>query len=298
VASVVLELQRDALNQGVRVSDLLRKSLVVARKLGLSEFQQWIEEELSGYKDAREIPDYREVSGQIRAWNPYNGWIPVLFQDPREGERLSKRKSGQSIAEIENLLEGKSTDSSLHMPFPQEVQRRLCKGMPFETEVTLFTQYSGLVRLVDAVRTIILNWSLKLEEDGILGEGLSFTPEEKHQAGSHSYNITNFFGPVQGPQVQQGSERSVQVSATFDFNVEAVRALLDRFRAHLDALDLNPSTRAEAEAEIATVDAQLRSPRPKPSIVREGLQSLRSILEGAGGGAAAQLLIELGKLLL
>jgi hypothetical protein len=298
VSSVVLELQREALDQSVRVSDLLRRAIVVARKLGLAELQEWIEKELSGYKEGQGIPDYREVWGQIRAWNPYRGWIPVLFEDPTRGERLSKRSTGQSIAEIENILEGSSKQASLHLPFPQEIQRRLCEGMPFETEVTLIVQYSSLIRIVDSVRTIILNWTIKLEEDGILGEDLSFTSKEKHQARTHSYNITNFFGPVQGPQVQLGSDHSVQISATFDFDADAVRGLLGRLRAQLGDLGLSPDKCAEAEAEIGTVDAQLRSPKPKGLIVREGLRSLRSILESAGGGAAAQLLIELGRLLL
>lgn len=297
MASVVVELQRDALSHEVRVSDLLRKALVVARKLGLSEFQAWVDKELGGYRDRRDIPEYREISGQIRAWNPYNGWIPVMFEDPREGERLSNQRTGQPVAELEHLLERRSKDSSLRMPFPQQVQSRLCQSLPFQTEVTLFTQHSSVVRVVDAVRTIVLNWSLKLEEDGILGEGLSFTPEEKRQAGAHSYNITNFFGPVQAPQVQQGGERSVQVSATFEFKADTLRAIVDAVRAQLDNLSLPAASRAEAEAEIETLDAQLRSPKPKGAIVREGLRSLRTILENASGGVATQLLMELSRLL-
>jgi len=298
MGSVVLELQRDALNRSVPVSDLLRKALVVARKLDLSEFQQWIEKELSGYNDTDEIPHYREVSGQIRAWNPYRGWIPVIIEDPGAAERLSRRKNSQSIAEIENLLEGTSKNSTFHMPFSHELQRELNAGMPFETEITLFTQSSSLIRVIDAVRTIILNWSLKLEESDIRGEGLSFTAEEKKEAATQSYNVTNFYGPVTGPQVQQGSKESIQISGTFQFDTDVVTNVLNQIRHTLDDVDLPPDVRAEAQSEIDTVHAQLRSPKPKPSIIREGLQSLRSILEGAGGGAAAHLLIELGKLLI
>ena len=36
-----------------------------------------------------------------------------------------------------------------------------------------------LVQLVDGVRNTILEWSLRLEADGIVGDGLSFNPEEK-----------------------------------------------------------------------------------------------------------------------
>ena len=49
MSSLVLELQRDAIDPSVSPLNLLRKALIVARKLGIVEFQQWIELELNGY---------------------------------------------------------------------------------------------------------------------------------------------------------------------------------------------------------------------------------------------------------
>ena len=48
MTSVILELQRDAFDQSICVSDLLRKALVVARKLSLKDFGRWAERELHG----------------------------------------------------------------------------------------------------------------------------------------------------------------------------------------------------------------------------------------------------------
>lgn len=58
MSAIVLELQQDALNPSVSALNLLRKALVVATKLNIEEFQQWIELELNGYKGAP-IPEYR-----------------------------------------------------------------------------------------------------------------------------------------------------------------------------------------------------------------------------------------------
>jgi len=62
--SIVLELQRDAVDGATRVSDLLRKALVVARKLSIPEFEAWINQELSGYEQAQ-APAYRLMEGCI-----------------------------------------------------------------------------------------------------------------------------------------------------------------------------------------------------------------------------------------
>ena len=39
MSGLVLELQRDALNKNVNVSDLLRKAMVVSKKLGINEMK-------------------------------------------------------------------------------------------------------------------------------------------------------------------------------------------------------------------------------------------------------------------
>jgi hypothetical protein len=104
MAGLVLELQRDAIGSQIRISDLLRKALFAARKLGVLEFQVWIDNELNGYKKVSDIPDYRTIHGILRARNPYHGWIPIMVEDS-EAEReisnilysnlLVKLKSGQ-----------------------------------------------------------------------------------------------------------------------------------------------------------------------------------------------------------
>lgn len=296
--SVVLELQREALNRKVHVSDLLRKALVVARKLGLKEFEEWTARELSGYMETKDVPEYRVVHGQVRGWNPYHGWIPVLFSDPKDGERLSRRACGQSIAECESLIDQWDDRSSLQIPLPQEIQQKLSIGFGFQTEVTLITQYTELIRILDTVRTIVLNWSLKLEEDGVLGEGLTFTPAEKQVAEKHSYNINNFYGPVQNPQIQQEANQAMQVTVPSLPDGPAIQAFLSELKTALTNMSLSSESGAELRAEIETVETQLSSPKPKPTIIRECFSSMRRLLEGAGGGAAAHLLVELGKLLM
>ncbi len=86
VTSIVLELQRDALNREVPISDLLRKAFVVAKKLKITEFENWVTHELNGYENAEDIPKYRQVNGKVQVWNLYHGWQPVIFQDHKTEE--------------------------------------------------------------------------------------------------------------------------------------------------------------------------------------------------------------------
>lgn len=297
MSSIVLELQRDALGRSVPISDLLRKALVVARKLKISEFESWINNELNGYEKAKDIPEYRLVRGTVKALNPFRGWQPVVFPEHEVQEALSKRPCNQSIAEIESLI-SKDKKGSLQMPYPAKAEQNLRKAIGFDTEVTLIVPNTSMVRIVDAVRTIVLNWSLRLEEDGILGEGMSFTPVEKEKAEKTSYNITNFFGPVQTPQIQQQTSHSVQISKINHFDLDAVQNFLRDLQSQISRLNLKDDLKPEIEAEVKTVEAQISSPKPKHNVIREGLNSIRNILEGTGGSLAAQLLMQLGSLFL
>ena len=64
-----------------------------------------------------------------------------------------------------------------------------------------------------------------------------------------------------------------------------------------EKLVLNEEARNELKADIDTIESQINSPKPKHSIIREGIKSVRNILEGAAGSVlAAELLKMLFKL--
>lgn len=65
-----------------------------------------------------------------------------------------------------------------------------------------------------------------------------------------------------------------------------IEEVLARLGALLPEMALAPETRAEVEAEIRTVEAQVGSPRPKRAIIHESLRTIRAVLEGAAGNAA------------
>ena len=73
MASLVEELQAEALKPGVTASDLLRKALVVATKLDVQEMREWILCELDGYPEGQRVPPYREIRGQLMMNNPVRG---------------------------------------------------------------------------------------------------------------------------------------------------------------------------------------------------------------------------------
>jgi hypothetical protein len=79
-------------------------------------------------------------------------------------------------------------------------------------QLALFIPINQCVKVTQAIRKIVLDWSLQLEEDGIVGEGLSFSPKEKQLAATQNYHIGTFIGTMSNSQLQQHTQDSTQTS--------------------------------------------------------------------------------------
>lgn len=216
--SIVLQLQSLASDPNSDIEELLNKALLVSRKLKIKEFREWCELELEGY-GGKELPTYRKFKGQLKVVNPFHGYQPFII--PAElDEIVTAIEVHYSVGEINNLLKQEG-DSYINV-LPNEMKQILMEmqrsqGIQLEPKV-IFAR-TQLMGVITKIRTIILNWSLQLEDDGILGEGLKFTKQEKEAAMSvNHYNIQNMqgvVGHVSGGTINQNNQMNIN---TMDFD--------------------------------------------------------------------------------
>lgn len=296
MSSLIEELQRDALDWRIPVTQLLQKCRVVATKLNVKELADWVQMELDGYAgQSAVVPEYRHVSGIPQVFNPYRGYQPLEFGDVKMQKMLSKMPFYHPISEIEHMASQEK--NSLHFTFPPETEHVLRQGIQFSLQPSLNINVSQLKRIIEAVRGRILDWSLSLEAAGVIGEGMSFSREEKQKAQAVTYNIGNF---IQGDvhQSQVGTEHSTQSNASEHIDLPRLLEVLSVVNRDAQLFGLSEESKKELLAEAQTLEAQAQSPKPKISIIKAGLASMRSIFEGAVGNlAAAGMLHELAKVL-
>lgn len=299
MSSLVEELQKDALNHSMRVTELLHKSLVVATKLKLDEFASWVQLELDGYGE-KEVPEYRILHGSPQVFHPYHGYQPLYCGDAKFAETISKMHFNTPLGQIEDDLINarKSGSSEFRVQYSPAHEKMLMDAMNFRLQPTLHMNASQSQGILDAVRKIILEWSLKLQEDGITGEGMSFSREEKERAQAVTYNIKNLFqGNIQDSQIQIEATDSAQTKCAA-LDIDQLMKLVTALKATTDIIGLDEKDKEELGADIDTLEAQIKSPNPKNPIIGECLGSVKQILEGASGNLVASgLLYELGKIL-
>lgn len=251
---IVIELQRLASDGNCLVDELLRKALVVATKLQISDFKDWINRELNGYHAVSDMPSYRIIQGTLRVMNPVTGrQMPVFFEAAHDEVKLSRFAAVQSVGEIQSFVS--SGSKQLQCPFTPVEKQRLLEQLdtPVPMECLRIVSTSSLVTILNAVRNTILEWSLRLEQQGILGEGMKFSSEEKNRAmTSQNIHIGSFqgiLGDVAGSTVTQKQEMIVNAG---DFN-SLNRTLSDSgieatdIQALKTALDTDPPPESTAK---------------------------------------------------
>ncbi len=238
---LVLQLQQLATDNNTDIMELLRKALLVAAKLGLRPFRDWANKELQGYGTSH-VPEYRHVHAELKVDNPYHGLIPFLIDDKEMMEEICNVPIQEPIGSLVDLMAIRYEDKG-HVQVLMSPQQKLLlmrmQGNFLQLEPVQTIGRNQVAAILDAVRTKILNWSLQLEADGVIGEGMTFSAEEKQKAQS-SITIENFQGII-------GNVSSSAV--TQNLNMVVCRGDFASLRAYLsengiDAEDIDDLERA------------------------------------------------------
>jgi len=259
--ALIPELIALASDQTVKTPDLLRKAMVAARMLKQPEWATWIGHELQGYPDGSRLPSYRLIRGELRAQNPANGLIPLHVGTPREKELLSTSPFFEGVSDLEALA---ASSEELLCHFPPDIAAVLRDIQPLPMTAVIVVSTSQVRGLLEAVRNRVLSWALDLTDAGIQGEGMSFTPQEQQQA-----------------------QQLAPVNIHIEQKEEALAALLPWLTQVIAQGQLQGEACAELQAELDTLKAQAASPNPKWPVIGAVADSVRAVLEGAGGGVLA-----------
>lgn len=288
--SVVIELQEEAMNTNSSVTEIITKAYVIARKLKLIEFEEWLQYELNGYEDFQgdEWPPYRIILGELRGWNPYRGWIPIIIQDAKIHDLICNQKVNNALSGLEEMINGDNT--TMVMPLNPKVCNLIAKNTGFETKYSVFINRTSVKTICDKVRNLILEWSLKLEEEGIEGDGMKFNKEEKEKAKEIGYTVNNFFGNINQSQIQQNTSSSSQ-SMSYEVNKEDITNLLKELKSNYKSLNLEKDKISAIEENIISLEGMINDNDFEKSKVSKVLISLKNILEGTTGSILASGLI-------
>lgn len=278
MSSLVLDLQKKAMDPNISIIDLLRNALIVAKKLKINDFQEWINHELNGYPKNIDVPPYRKAVTEIKAHNPHYGFIPIVMEDHELKQTLSNIKLTQAISNIYTLSQ--NDRESLEAQLPPEVAAQLMNTFDVPLFPTRIIQTYHFKNVIDSVRNAVLEWALDLEEKGIVGDDISFSEKEKQTASAITYNIQNYIGTIDNSQVQQGTLSSTQNNYLSNHQKEKINNILEEIKVKLSTLKIEEDKMEEVLANVQTVESQVKLKSTNKTIVKEAFNTIRNIFEG------------------
>lgn len=288
MSSLVLDLQQEILKPDCDILNALRKAHIIAIKLKLTEFDNWVQSELNGYETNQDlIPDYRKISGQLKAWNPYHGWIPVITQDSRLEEALCHRKMEDSIGDIIELYS--KSKGNIILTFSADVAAKLdsWSNAPFNTNYSLHVSNHQLKSIVDKVINCLMEWTLKLEENGIVGENMRFDETESASAKDIPQQI-NYYGPVINGNISSSQIVSGN-NSTVTYSAQAISDALNEIRDSLEKEQIAGEDMENALELLSDISDKVERNK-KHSIIKSALVGLKDFVLATGANVTVALI--------
>ncbi len=293
MGSLVLELQKEVMKEDCDVLNLLRKAHLIAAKLDLKQFDEWIKSELNGYRNDNYLtPKYRCIIASLNEWIPFVGWHHV---DNRQIEEMF------CTIEIKNsigwLVElGKKHKELFQIySFDQDNNSRInsLRGMmKQQTKYSLYCSVLQIKSIIEHVKNTILDWTIKLEKTGIFGEEMQFNSVEKESAKQIPQQITNYNYYGSTNVIRGDAQNSVFVAGnenTIKYTIENANKAISEIESSLNKENI-PFEDKETAMEMITEIKEKVSQNKKPSIVKSALVGLLEFVGEVGASLTAALI--------
>lgn len=289
MSSIVLDLQNEVTKQDCDIVNVLRKAHLISAKLGLTDFDKWITCELNGYKKGDVLPDYRTIKGKLKVYTPFNGWIPAVITDQKTEDALCIADVANSISEIIELCSNSKNKIFTEYTGKQFELINNLFDEPF-TRFALYLSPSAIKDIVEKVKTTVLEWTIKLEENGIMGEGMQFNSDEKETAKTISQPINNYYGstniinaPIESSAIIAGNNNSLM------FSYDKANNAISQIESSLNNEAISDEDKESAMELLSEIKEKV-SNQKKPTIIKSTFTGLKDFLIGVGASATVAII--------
>lgn len=144
----------------------LRIAHTIAKKHRMIDFDAWIQNELNGYKcNINELPDYRKIKGNIKAFNPVYGWVPYIFEDTELENLFSTATMYEPISSIVQMCKDEKNNiytfryrSDIHKKLEEQADA------PMGLDIQLHVNMAHINAIVESVKNRLIEWVIENDD--------------------------------------------------------------------------------------------------------------------------------------
>lgn len=218
--SILIEIQNDCINSKVQLSDLLRKCLYLAHKIKNENFIRWVNDELNGYKNTDEIPEYRILNCVVKGdfTDGYNIWKNYPIDITKFPEPVQKNYGVMRVANSVSSIEELTSHDSIMMerPWDTHIVSLISKGFTHQYVMRIWSESPAhlYTAILDGIKTRILQFTLEVESkiSNIEDIKLSNLNDEQKEKIAHIFN-TNIYGNANVANASENFNQNLQVQS-------------------------------------------------------------------------------------
>lgn len=286
MSNLVQDLQQEITKSDCDVLSALRKAHLIASKLKLTEFNNWIHLELNGYKpDQKDIPEYRQVCSELKTWNPCsNSWIPVIIQDGTLEKKLCHNKLIYPIGMILELY--KKNAGPIHLALSANTIELLNRysNIPIETKYSLHINKHYLKSVIDGVVNHLIEWTIRINENRIVNDEITPKSSESFSNEKLPQQITNYFGNVIYGNINNSNISAKDNNVTYNAN-ETLDAIKE-IKKILSEENISDDCMKDATEILNDISTKVNQNKT-PGVIGAALAGLKDFLIAAGAGITA-----------
>ena len=178
------EIRSDLVNESANLPNTLRKAKILASAIGLPEFRQWVDYELSGYPDRDSVPSYRRVrptnlgtfAGPFQSF--VNNMVLLTYNLPEEVKEFAENLLFfDGVGALEAQVQQAQASDSFQRKWPQEMVMLARNSLRMSGDMVLVDAHQPIPTYVisgilDQVKNRLLDFVLGLQESNVTSENL------------------------------------------------------------------------------------------------------------------------------
>jgi len=241
----IKDILNSAIQNDVKLPDLLRKCKLLAARLENDDFKNWVDSELNGYPSRDNLPLYRiiDVNSYGHLSGPFgaglrNITIPSSCLPEKMRDWAKKTYISQSISVIEDMVKGGK--DNFQQVWPGDLVALVANNI-YEG-YTLYAAWQRIPRgafvsILDTVRNRILSFIIEIEKEapeiGEKSPGSKTLPQEQLSQVFNNFIMGNVGNIASGGnEINQASIMNIQQG-----NFDSLRLLLSKYGISDQELD-------------------------------------------------------------
>ena len=199
------------------------------------------------------------------------------------------QKLHQPIGELQELYQ-QSDSGSFTYQFSASLMESIASmfDTPVPMQFALSISSHLLLSIVEKVKNTLLEWTIQLEAEGILGDDMKFNQEEKNIAKNIPQQINNYYGTVVNGDICESQIVSGN-NNTNTYNNSAVSDAVKEIKQSLNAEQISEEDKTSALELLDEISTKLEQNK-KPGIIKSAFIGLKDFLINVGANVTASVI--------